>query len=66
MMESVTSFEAFLTSRGAYNSTTPQPVVVVSPASLLPLSFDRSLQTHFNPGRIPATTSAMATILINR
>jgi hypothetical protein len=66
MMESEASFETFLTSRGAYNSTSPQPVVVVSPVSLLPLSFDRSLQTHFNPGRIPATTSAMASVLINR
>jgi hypothetical protein len=66
MMESETSFEAFLTSRGAYNSTTPQPVAVVSPVSLLPLSFDRSLQTHFNPGRIPATTSVMSSVLINR
>jgi hypothetical protein len=66
MMESETSFEVFLASRGAYNSTTAQPVVVVSPVTLLPLSFDRSLQTHFNPGRIPAITSAMASVLINR
>ena len=66
MMESETSFEAFLSARGAYNSTTPQPVVIISPASLLPLSFDRSLQTHFNPGRIPAETSAMSSVLINR
>ena len=66
MMESEASFETFLTSRGAYNSTTPQPVVVVSPVSLLPRSFDRSLQSHFNPGRIPATTSELASVLINR
>ncbi|MHA3963363.1 MAG: hypothetical protein AM325_007460 [Candidatus Thorarchaeota archaeon SMTZ1-45] len=66
MMESEASFEAFLTSRGAYNSTFSQPIVVISPASLLPLSFDRSLQSHFNPGRIPATKSTTASILINR
>jgi len=66
MMESETSFETFLTSRGAYNATSQQPVVIVSPVSHIPLSFDRSLQTHFNPGRIPATTSTMASILINR
>jgi hypothetical protein len=66
MMESEANFEAFLSSRGAYNSTTPQPVVVISPASLLPLSFDRSLQTHFNPGRIPAATAELSSVLINR
>ncbi|MBY8997649.1 MAG: hypothetical protein KGD60_07950, partial [Candidatus Thorarchaeota archaeon] len=66
MIESEASFEAFLSTRGAYNSSTPQPVVVISPVSLLPLSFDRSLQTHFNPGRIPAATSTMASVLINR
>ncbi|MFW9867983.1 MAG: hypothetical protein ACFFFO_02670 [Candidatus Thorarchaeota archaeon] len=66
MMESVDSFESFLSARGAYNSSDPQPVVVVAPDSLLPLSFDRSLQTHFMPGRIPATDAAMASVLINR
>ena len=66
MMESVDSFETFLTARGAYNSTTSQPVVVIAPDSLIPLSFDRSLQTHFTPGRIPAETATLASVLINR
>ena len=66
MMESEGDFEAFLNTRGAYNSTSPQPVVIISPASLIPLSFDRSLQSHFNPGRIPAATSSSASVLINR
>jgi hypothetical protein len=66
MMESETTFESFLSSRGAYNSSTAQPVVIVSPANLLPLSFDRSLQTHFKSGRIPAETAEMASVLINR
>jgi hypothetical protein len=66
MMASEAQFETFLTSRGAYNSSSSQPVVVVSPDSLVPLSFDRSLQSHFNPGRIPATSPTMASILINR
>ena len=66
MMASEAQFETFLTSRGAYNSSSSQPVVVVSPDSLVPLSFDRSLQSHFNPGRIPATSPTMASVLINR
>ncbi|MFW9975167.1 MAG: hypothetical protein ACFFDQ_07885, partial [Candidatus Thorarchaeota archaeon] len=66
MMESEASFETFLTTRGAYNSTSSQSIVVISPASLIPLSFDRSLQTHFNPGRIPAPSSTMASVMINR
>lgn len=66
MMESVGTFEAFLASRGAYNASTPQPVVIVAPESLLPSSFDRSLQSHFNPGRIPADTAEMASVFINR
>ncbi|MHA2076596.1 MAG: hypothetical protein ACXABM_03065 [Candidatus Thorarchaeota archaeon] len=66
MMESVDSFESFVSVRGAYNSTISQPVVVIAPDSLLPLSFDRSLQSHFMPGRIPAETATMASVLINR
>jgi hypothetical protein len=66
MMESVDRFESFLSIRGAYNSTSAQPVVVIAPDSLVPLSFDRSLQAHFMPGRIPATTATMASVLINR
>ncbi len=66
MMKSVDDFESFLTLRGAFNSTSPQPVVVVAPVSLLPISFDRSLQCDFQPGRIPAENPAEASILINR
>ncbi len=66
MMESVDTFEAFLGVRGAYNASTPQPVVVVAPETLVPSSFDRSLQSHFNPGRIPAATAEMASVFINR
>ncbi|MHA2046986.1 MAG: hypothetical protein ACW99G_19525, partial [Candidatus Thorarchaeota archaeon] len=66
MKESVDSFESFLTARGAYNSTSAQPIVVIAPDSLVPLSFDRSLQTHFMPGRIPADTATLASVLINR
>jgi len=66
MMKSVDDFEGFLTIRGAFNSTSPQPVVVVAPVSLLPISFDRSLQCDFQPGRIPAESPAEASVLINR
>lgn len=66
MMKSVDDFEGFLTIRGAFNSTSPQPVVVVAPVSLLPISFDRSLQCDFQPGRIPAENPAEASVLINR
>lgn len=66
MMKSVDDFESFLTLRGAFNSTDPQPVVIVAPVTLLPISFDRSLQCDFHPGRIPAENPAEASILINR
>ncbi|TFG34737.1 hypothetical protein EU527_02080 [Candidatus Thorarchaeota archaeon] len=66
MMKSVDDFEDFLTTRGSYNSTAPQPVVIVAPVSLLPTSFDRSLQSAFQPGRIPAKTPSDASIFINR
>jgi len=66
MMQSVDDFESFLTVRGAYNSTNPQPVVIVAPVTLLPISFDRSLQCDFQPGRIPAENPSDASILINR
>ena len=66
MMKSVDDFESFLTLRGAFNSTSPQPVVVVAPVSLLPISFDRSLQCDFQPGRIPAENPSESSILINR
>jgi len=66
MSKSVDDFESFLIARGAYNSTSTQPVVVVSPVTLLPISFDRSLQCEFQPGRIPAENPEDASILINR
>ena len=66
MMESVNDFEDFLTAHGARNATTAQPCVIVAPLSLLPSSFDRSLQSAFNPGRIPAEEPSTASILINR
>jgi hypothetical protein len=66
MMKSVDDFESFLTLRGARNASTTQPCVIVSPMSLLPSSFDRSLQCAFNPGRIPAEEPSTASILINR
>ena len=66
MMKSVDDFEDFLSIRGAFNANTSQPVVVVAPVSLIPESFDRSLQCDFQPGRIPAESPADSSILINR
>ncbi|TFF68473.1 hypothetical protein EU520_00375, partial [Candidatus Thorarchaeota archaeon] len=66
MQLSVDSFEAFLDDRGAYNSSSSQDVVVVSPTDVVKTSFDRSLQSHFSSGRIPASTPAMASVMINR
>ncbi len=66
MTKSVTDFEDFLDDRGAYNATSSQSVVIVAPADLLKISFDRSLQSHFSPGRIPAENPAMASVMIAR
>jgi hypothetical protein len=66
MRQSVDDFEDFLADRGAYNATGPQSVVVVSSPDLIKLSFDRSLQSHFQAGRIPTGDSALASVLINR
>jgi hypothetical protein len=66
MMKSVTDFEDFLNNRGAYNATSSQSVVIVAPVDLLKISFDRSLQSHFSPGRIPARNPAMASVMIAR
>jgi len=66
MMKSVTDFENFLDDRGAYNATSSQSVVIVAPVDLLKISFDRSLQSHFSPGRIPAENPAMASVMIAR
>jgi hypothetical protein len=66
MMKSVDDFESFLSVRGAYNSSSPQSVVILSPPELIKISFDRSLQSHFQPGRIPAEDSALASVMVNR
>jgi len=66
MTKSVTDFENFLDDRGAYNATSSQSVVIVAPVDLLKISFDRSLQSHFSPGRIPAENPAMASVMIAR
>ncbi|MHA1485498.1 MAG: hypothetical protein ACTSPR_09345, partial [Candidatus Thorarchaeota archaeon] len=66
MMKAVTDFEDFLDDRGAYNATSSQSVVIVAPVDLLKISFDRSLQSHFSPGRIPAENPAMASVMIAR
>jgi hypothetical protein len=66
MRQSVGDFEAFLVDRGAFNATGPQSVVVVSPQDLIKVSFDRSLQSHFQAGRFPTGDPALASVLINR
>ncbi|MHA1960136.1 MAG: hypothetical protein ACW99U_07895 [Candidatus Thorarchaeota archaeon] len=66
MRESAQEFETFLSDRGAYNSTSTQTLVIVSPTELLKASFDRSLQSHFCPGRIPALDSEMASVMVSR
>jgi hypothetical protein len=66
MLKSASAFEEFLSSRGALNTSNAQPCVVVAPLSLLPASFDRSIQSSFNPGRIPAEDPSTSSILINR
>jgi len=66
MMQSVDDFESFLSIRGAYNSSYQQSVVILSPPELIKVSFDRSLQSHFQPGRIPAAGSALASVMVNR
>ncbi|MFX1264925.1 MAG: hypothetical protein ACFFH0_06065 [Promethearchaeota archaeon] len=66
MMQSVDDFESYLSVRGAYNVSSPQSVVILSPPELIKVSFDRSLQSHFRPGRIPAAGSALACVMVNR
>ncbi|UCE09802.1 MAG: hypothetical protein JSW61_12640 [Candidatus Thorarchaeota archaeon] len=66
MRNSAQEFESFLTDRGAYNSTSIQTLLIVSPIDLLKASFDRSLQTHFSPGRIPALSAETASVMISR
>ncbi len=63
---SATTFKDFLDGRNAYNESEPQSVVILSPVDVIKPSFDRSLQSHFSPGRIPATTAALATVMVAR
>ncbi len=66
MRRSVDAFENFLQYRGAYNASVPQQVVLVSPDTLIKVSFDRSLQSHFSVGRIPAEDPRLCAVEINR
>ncbi|MHA1772148.1 MAG: hypothetical protein ACTSYL_01390 [Candidatus Thorarchaeota archaeon] len=66
MRHTASSFEDFLNDRGAYNATVPQSVVVLASVDEVKPSFDRSIQSHFSPGRIPAKTAAMASTMVTR
>ncbi|MBD3160100.1 MAG: hypothetical protein GF309_15075 [Candidatus Lokiarchaeota archaeon] len=66
MRKSVDTFESFLDTRGAYNSSAGQSTVLLSPIDLIKPSFDRSLQTHFSPGRIPARNAELASVMISK
>ncbi|MFW9845862.1 MAG: hypothetical protein ACFFD6_03885, partial [Candidatus Thorarchaeota archaeon] len=66
MMESVDVFADFLDERGAYNTTGPQSVIIISPPDLIKLSFDRSLQSHFQSGRIPTGNPSLVSVMVNR
>ncbi|MHA1812126.1 MAG: hypothetical protein ACTSYX_01705 [Candidatus Thorarchaeota archaeon] len=59
-------FEQFLDDRGMYDENASQAVVVMSDVNTIKPSFDRALQSHFQPGRIPASSAALASIMINR
>ncbi|NHI83671.1 MAG: hypothetical protein EAX81_05160 [Candidatus Thorarchaeota archaeon] len=59
-------FRTFAIERGAYVSNVSQEVLIFSPTCLLKVSFDRALQSHFSPGRIPASDSALASVFVNR
>jgi hypothetical protein len=66
MMKSEEDFEEFLTNREAFNDTVSQSVMIISPVDLIKISFDRSIQSHFSPGRIPAKNGAIASVWISR
>ncbi|MCF2136074.1 MAG: C25 family cysteine peptidase [Candidatus Thorarchaeota archaeon] len=66
MQHTASSFETFLDDRGAYNATAPQSVVVLASVDEIKPSFDRSIQSHFAPGRIPAKTAALASTMVTR
>jgi hypothetical protein len=66
MRHTENSFESFLDARGAFNDSADQDVVIISPVDLIKISFDRSIQGHFSSGRIPATDSALASVMVSR
>jgi len=66
MAESADAFQQFLEDRNAFNATSSQAVIIVSPVDNIKVSFDRSLQCHFSPGRIPATDSPAASVMVSR
>ncbi|TFG13997.1 hypothetical protein EU537_04665 [Candidatus Thorarchaeota archaeon] len=66
MYNSADSFEDFLTQRGAYNDSANQNILILSRTETIKPSFDRSLQSHFIPGRIPAGTPQSAAFMINK
>ncbi len=66
MYRAVNAFKDFLDVRGAYNASCSQQVVVVAPDTLLKVSFERSLQSHFSAGRIPAEDPRLSAVEINR
>ena len=66
MQTTASSFEDFLDDRGAYNDSVSQPVVILASVDEIKPSFDRSLQSHFSPGRIPARTAALASAMVSR
>jgi hypothetical protein len=66
MMESSDYLKDFLDDRNAYNASWVQSAVILSPTNLIKVSFDRSLQSHFACGRIPASNAAVAAAMVNR
>ncbi|MFW9907065.1 MAG: hypothetical protein ACFFEF_00705 [Candidatus Thorarchaeota archaeon] len=66
MLESSESVKDFLEARHAYNASAEQSAVIVSPTNLIKVSFDRSLQSHFASGRIPADNIPIAAAMINK
>ncbi len=59
------TLESFLSSRGALSNVT-QSVTIFAPTSVLKPSFDRALQSHFAPGRIPARGPPLASVMTAR
>ncbi|MGY5876451.1 MAG: C25 family cysteine peptidase [Candidatus Thorarchaeota archaeon] len=66
MHESATQFKNFLDLRSAFDANGSQSVTIISSTDLIKTSFDRSLQGHFQVGRIPTNDPALASVFINR